>query len=334
MYSKKSSLDQNKISIFTVNWNGLQWLNKYLECVTSQTYKNLEILVVDNASTDNSLNFIRQNFPQVRIIKNKKNVGLATATNIGVKESRGKYILFMNNDTWVEKDFVEKLFKFYSENDFMAVSAEEKRYKGNKSFICNTTIDPTGSPAFYVPTYSRKDKIFYLTVCFLCAREDFIKSGGMDKDFFMYYEDVDWFWKLTLMGKKFTVTNKCKIFHAGAGSSGSGVKYNTFLWRNQNTLQTLIKNYQTITLCAILPIYLFQNIVEAIFFLMLRRPDISMSYLEGWSFNIRKLKKTLKKRGIVQRSRVISDIDVLRMMFPGLSKLQLLKVYLFQKNAI
>lgn len=334
MSSKKNKSKQALISVFTVNWNGKTWLDRYLKSLTSQTYENLELIVVDNASIDSSVEFIRKKYPKVRVIQNKKNFGLAKATNIGVRESRGKYILFMNNDTWVKKDFVEKLFKFYKDNDYTVVSAEEKRYKGNKKFICNTTIDPTGSPAFYIPTYSRKEKIFYLTVCFLCAKDEFTNSGGMDNDFFMYYEDVDWFWKLTLLGKKFTVTDTCQIYHAGAGSSGSGLKYSTFLWRNQNTLQTLIKNYQVITLIIVLPIYLLQNAIEAIFFLAIKRSDLSKSYVEGWMFNITRLKKIRQKRRVVQRNRTISDFQVFKKMFIGISKLQMLKIYLFQRSAM
>lgn len=325
---------KDKITVFTVNWNGRHWLEKFLLSLKKQSYPDLEVLIVDNASTDDSINFVEKNYPAVRIIKNKQNFGLAKATNIGVKASKGKYVLFINNDTWFESDFVEKLFNFYKNNDYTAVAPIEKRYKGKKGFLCNTTIDLTGSPAFYVPTYARPDKIFYLTVAFLCSKEDFITTGGMDNDFFMYYEDVDWFWRLTLLKRKFAVTKACSIYHAGAGSSGSGIKYNTFLWRNQNALQALIKNYSIITLLIVLPIYFLQNFLEIIFFLIRGRTDISLSYINGWTYNAKMLKRTLKKRAKIQRDRQISDLEVIKKMYIGFAKAQLVKTLFINKKIL
>lgn len=314
--SKKEEL----ISIITVNWNGKKWLRKYLNSVQKQTYKKIEVIVVDNASTDGSVEFINRFFPKVKIIKNNKNLGLAKATNIGVKESEGKYILFINNDTWFDKDFIAKLYSFYSQGDNMVVSASEKRYFDDKSFICNTTIDITGSPAYYVPAYSRPNKIFYLTVCFFCSKSDFIKTGGLDGDFYMYYEDVDWFWRLSLFGKKFTVVKDCFIHHAGAGSTGEGIKYNFFLWRNQNTLQALLKNYSLKFLVFLIPLYIAQNLFEMIFFLIIGKPKISFSYLQGWFFNITNLMKTLNKRRWIQNRRAVGDFEIIKKMYPFPSK--------------
>ncbi len=313
-----------KITIFTVNWNGKKWLKKYLDSVENQTYPNIENIVVDNASNDGSVEFIKKYYPKVKIIQNKKNFGLAKATQIGVKNAKGKYILFINNDTWFNKAFVSDLFEFYQNNNYTVVSAREERYFDNKKFNCNTTIDLTGSPAYFKPAYSKPHKIFYLTVCFLCLKDDFIKSKGTDEDFFMYYEDVDWFWRLTLLGKKFRVAEKIKIHHAGAGSSGSGIRYDFFLWRNQNSLQSLIKNYSSKMLLVTLPLFVLQNIFEIIFFLVILKPKISYSYIEGWIFNLKNVRRTLKKRKWIQNNRIVGDLEVIKKMYIGPSKLKTL----------
>lgn len=321
-------IGSKRISVITVNWNGRKWLKRYLDSVFSQTYKNIEVIVVDNASSDGSVNFVKKNYPKTKIIQNRKNYGLAKATNIGVKKSTAELILFINNDTWFEKDFIEKLINFYSQNNYAVLSAREERYFSKEKFKCNTTIDPTGSPAYYVPTYSRPEKIFYLTVCFLCSKQDYVDSKGVDSDFFMYYEDVDWFWRLTLMGKKFAVAKNCVIHHAGAGSTGEGIKYNFFLWRNQNTLQSLIKNYSTPSLLLVLPFYLLQNLFEILFFLCTLKPKIASTYPQGWYFNLKYMKRTLRKRQWVQKQRTVNDFLILRKMYFGFGKLLLLKDYL------
>ncbi|TXI33635.1 MAG: glycosyltransferase [Niabella sp.] len=322
-----NKLKSGMVSVFTVNWNGKKWLKKYLQSVQKQTYKNIEIIIVDNNSSDGSVEYIEKYFPKVKIIKNKKNFGLAKATQIGVNSSSGEFVLFINNDTWFDKNLIENFVRYYKENEFTVLSAEEKRYFDNKEFKCNTTIDPTGSPAYFVPPYSKPEKIFYLTVCFFSKKNDFINSGGTDEDFFMYYEDVDWFWRLTLFGKKFAIAKNCVVHHAGAGSTGSGIKYEFFLWRNQNALQMLIKNYSLGSLILFLPIYFIQNIFEILFFLITLKPKIAYSYLLGWTFNLKHLKRTLNKRRKIQRRRQVGDFEVYKKMYIGPSKLRTLLNY-------
>src|SRR4030042_5307912 len=104
---------------------------------------------------------------------------------------------------------------------------------------------------------------FYLSgVCLFFTKKFYWQTKGLDDDFFMYGEDWDWFWRLRLFDKKIFQINGLKVYHAGAGSTGSGIKYLSFLWRNQNSLQMLLKNYRWFNLLWVLPIYFIQNIFE------------------------------------------------------------------------
>ena len=326
-----SKIKKNFISVIIVNWNGKKWFKDCLTSLFNQTFKEIEIVVVDNNSTDDSVEYLKKNFPKVKIIKNKKNMGLSAAFNIGVKKSIGEYILLLNNDTFFKKDFTKKLLNFYKSHNYSVVAPIEKRFNEKEEFKSNTTIDITGSPAYYLPNFSRADKYFYLSVCFLFSREDYLKSQGLDENYFMYYEDVDWFWRLSLLGKSFTYALDIVIYHAGAGSSGKGLKLNTFLWRNQNCLQTLIKNYSTLSLVLILPLYLIQNLIEALFFLLILKPNISVSYIRGWAFNVQNINKILRKREWVQKNRRVSDFQIFKKMYPGFGKMLLLYNYFFAK---
>jgi len=120
--------------------------------------------------------------------------------------------------------------------------------------------------------------------------------------------------------KTFSHIPNVNVYHHGAGSTGAGIKYLSFLWRNQNTLQILLKNYSIITLFLILPIYFIQNILESIFFLLILKPQISLSYLQGWYFNIKYLRRTLAERKWVQNNRRISDLEVMKKMYIGSAK--------------
>jgi GT2 family glycosyltransferase len=319
-------MKEELVSIILVNWNGKKWLKKCLTTLSNQTYKKIEIMLVDNSSKDGSVEYIKKSFPKVKIIQNKINLGYPTANNIGVKESEGKYLLMINVDTWVKKDFVADLFRHYKENSYAIISPLERFYNGNIEINNTPTIDPTGSPAYFFEP-NRTDKLFFMSTGYFCSKDNYIKTLGFDSDYFAYYEDVDWFWRMTLLKQKFGFAKDIFIYHAGAGSTGKGIKYNMFLWRNQNALQSLLKNYSSVSLLIILPIYILQNIVEIVFFLVTLNPKIAYSYLEGWWFNIKHLSRTLKKRQWVQKHRKVNDIEILKKMYLGPAKLRMLLNY-------
>jgi len=310
---------KDRVSVIIVNWNGKKWLKKCLDSLENQTYKNREIIIVDNASNDGSAEYLSKEYPKIRLIKNKKNLGFSTANNMGVKLSTGKYLLLINNDAWVEEDFIEKLLIFYKKHDYSVISPLEKRYKKEEITVLNTTIDPIVGPAYFIPKLNKK-KLFYMSVCYLCTRKEYDESKGFDQNYFMYYEDVDWFWRLNLLGKKYTYVKDTFIYHAGGGSAGKGIKYNTSLWRNQNVLQTMIKNYSLVSLIIFLPIYLLQSMIEIIFFLLQLKFSISFSYIQGIYFNLMNLERTLKERRWVQRHRLVNDFTILKRMYIGSSR--------------
>lgn len=326
MNSKKfNSKKKELVSIVIVNWNGKKWLKKCLSSLEKQSYSNLEVIIVDNASNDGSIKYIQEKFPEIILILNKENLGLPKAVNKGVKEAKGEYLLLLNNDVWVEKDFIEKLFEFYNKNNFTVIAPYERRYNKSTGFKNNTTIDPTGSPAYF-PTIKKNGPLF-LSVCYFLSKEDYVDTKGFDEDYFAYYEDVDWFWRIALLGKKVSYVKDVFVYHEGAGSIGKGIKYKMFLWRNQNALQTLLKNYSAVTLVLIVPLYLLQNLIEMLFFLLILRFNIAESYFQGWYFNLKNLNKIIKKRKWIQKNRKINDLEVLKRMYMGPAKLSMLINY-------
>lgn len=319
------------VSIIIVNWNGKKWLKKLFDSLLSQTYKNIEIIFVDNDSSDDSIKFVNSSYKdsRVKIIKSEENLGFAGGNNLGINNAIGKYILLINNDTWVDKYFLSNLTNFYNTNNFDLVAPHEKDYYKNMEFRQYTkTMDLFGHS-----TYLKKGgENFYLSgVCVYFKKKLYESSLGLDNNFFMYFEEVDWFWRLNMFQKKFSYVDDVYIRHAGAGSTGSGIKYLTFLWRNQNTLQMLLKNYSWFNLFWILPIYFTQNIFEIIFFLIILEPKIAYSYIEGWIFNIKNIKRTLNNRDWVQKNRLVSDWEVMKKMYFGFGKINHLINY-FHKN--
>src|SRR3990167_8114157 len=134
-----------KVSIIIVSWNGLNFLKNCLKSLYKIDYPNFEVIIVDNGSFDNSIEYIKRNYPQVKLITNRRNVGFAEANNIGYKVADGKYILFLNNDTTVTKSFLTNLIKVIEEEkDLGGVQAkiltmsDKRRLDSAGSFLTNT----------------------------------------------------------------------------------------------------------------------------------------------------------------------------------------------------
>jgi GT2 family glycosyltransferase len=314
-----------KVSVIVINYNGTVWIRKCLDSLLAQTYQNIQVVVVDNDSKDDSNDIIKKEYPTVLLHEMGKNTGFATAVNKGVELSEGEQILLFNLDAWIDPTMVENLLKEKVEKGLDVSAPLEYTYEKEKQHEnYSTMIDPFGHTVV-----GEGIRQFYLTgACILFEKEMYNRTHGLDEGFFMYMEEVDWFWRLHLQGKKIAYSTSEKIYHKGAGTTGAGIKYNTFLWRNQNTLQMLLKNYRWYNLLWVLPIYLTINIVEMIFFLILGKPKISLSYLQGLWFNVIHLPRTLNSRKLVQSERKTSDLYVMSNMYRGFGKADhLLKFY-------
>lgn len=315
----------DRVSIVIVNWNGKKWLARCLDSLLAQTYKQLEIVFVDNASTDGSATWVKETYPTITIVQNEHNVGFAGGNNSGIKQSNGDYIVLLNTDAWVEPTFIEKIMNRYHELGVDVLAPQQTGYDEKSVDSAELySIDPLGYGLALDPEKDRAHFFFGTGACLLFSKKVYEETGGLDNDFFMYHEEIDWFWRLHLLQKKTIQVHDIFFHHAEGGSSidVSKLKYKTFLWRNENILQMLLKNYSWWTLCIMLPIYFIQNLIEILFFLILGKWKIAGSYVLGWVFNIKHLPRTLRKRHKIQAARKVSDIVILKRMYWTLSKVR------------
>lgn len=213
-----------KVSVIVVNWNGAKYLRRCIDHVIMQRYKDIEIIVVDNGSTDNSLEEIKK-YRQIKLIKNKKNEGFSRSQNLGISESKGEYILPLNFDVFITADFISQMVSaIESKKDVGSVSG-----RLIKSFD-NTLIDSTGIimknlfPADRGENekesrkYIRKELIFGASGAAPLYKKQMledIKTNGeyFDEDFGSYVEDVDLAWRAQLKGWKCLYNPKAVAFH-------------------------------------------------------------------------------------------------------------------------
>lgn len=308
-----------KVSIIIVNWNGGETFKKCLLSLNKNDYPNWELIVVDNGSKDNS-----QLLPQklgysesrYQLIKNTYNVGFASANNQGCKIARGKYVLFLNNDTVVEKNFLSILVD-KMESDGAIGAVQPKIYILDK----NGYLDNAGSFLTKIGFlehwgFNEKDGKEFGTekevfsakgACLLIRKEIIDKIGLFDPNFVSYFEESDFCWRVWLFGWKVLFYPKSKIFHkVGFTIKRLNVAEINFHYY-KNRITSLIKNLEIQNLIIILPIHLFISLGIALAYLITLNFKSSAIIVKAIVWNIFNIRKILINRKKVQNLRRVND---------------------------
>ena len=186
-----------KISVVVVNFNGKRFLDDCLSSLSVQTYKDYEVIVVDNASRDGSVEHIRSRFPWARIVENKVNLGSTGGNNSGIREAEGEFIVTLNNDTSVEKDFLERLAGPMSDPGIGMCGSKMLYPNGkiNSTGLCLSRSGASwdrGASEEDLGQYDRQEEIFGACAGAALYRRKMLDEIGLfDEDFFIFMEDID-----------------------------------------------------------------------------------------------------------------------------------------------
>ncbi|MBI2086316.1 glycosyltransferase family 2 protein [Candidatus Daviesbacteria bacterium] len=240
-------------SVIIPNWNGKELLSDCLLSLQNQTFKDFEIVLVDNNSTDYSLEYVNKNFPEVKIINLEKNYGFAKAINEGVKASSAKYVIFLNNDTKADKDFVKKLIECAGAHPEV-ISVNSKLFNFNNRNIIDGVgilINEVGQARSIgwqeidKGQFNKEECIFGATGgASLFKRLEFLKLGGFDENYFMYSEEVDFAFRAQFQGFKSIFCPKAIVYHkhkATAKKFPQKIEY----WQFRNMTLTILKDFPT-----------------------------------------------------------------------------------------
>ena len=223
-----------KVTIVIPNYNGKHFMEPCLSSLSEQTYKNFHILVVDNASSDGSIEYMEENYPDIELIKLQKNFGFSKAVNIGIQHSRTPYVILLNNDTTVDTRYVEEMVKAIEKSPKI-FSVSSKMIQMYHPELIDSAGDlytllgwgvcrGCGRP---VSNYQKYDEIF--TACAGAAiyrRSVFDEIGYFDENHFAYLEDIDIGYRARIYGYYNMYCPTALVYHVGSGTSGS--KYNSF----------------------------------------------------------------------------------------------------------
>ncbi|MFC1656347.1 glycosyltransferase family 2 protein [Patescibacteria group bacterium] len=241
-----------ELSIIIVNFNTKQILKDCLESV----YKHLtdidfEIIVVDNNSQDESVLMIKKEFTEINIIANNRNIGFGPANNQGIEVAQGKYILFLNNDTYIFDNSIQKMIKYLAENSEYGVVGPQLLNKDRSIQLSASQIFPSlytellrnflldriilnrlfqdrdyfGRYQLSPNQHKKSREVSFVSgACFLVKRKVIEKTKGFDKRFFFYQEEIDWMKRIHEAGWKIYFLSDAKIVHLGGVATESSMK--------------------------------------------------------------------------------------------------------------
>lgn len=245
------------VAIVILNWNGRFHLESFLPSVYNSTYPNLEFVVGDNASTDDSIDFIQNNFPLIRIIRNDNNYGFAEGYNRVLEQVEADYFILLNSDVEVTNNWIEPIIAAMESDPRVAAAQPKIRswsLKGSFEYAgaAGGFIDRYGYPFCRgrlfnhvekdVGQYNDSKEIFWATGAALFIRSDRWKEiGGFDSDFFAHMEEIDLCWRLKRSGHKIWYYSDSEVYHVGGGTLDKSNAQKTFL-NFRNNLFMILKN--------------------------------------------------------------------------------------------
>jgi GT2 family glycosyltransferase len=330
------------VTIIIVNWNGFRWLPGCFASVYQQDYDLFEVVFVDNASSDESVAWVKENYPATVIIENGTNRGYADANNQGYKAAKGDYVLFLNNDTRVTRSFLTEL---------LTVLDSDSEIGGAQSRILllddPKILDSVG--AFLTPTgflyhygFGDTDQAKYHKVidlytakgaCMMFKRHVLeavaIDKNVFDPDYFAYFEESDMCHRVWLAGYRVVFAYNSIIYHKVSATSNSMsnafIQYHSF----KNRIRTYLKNLSPRWLVIILPAHLLLcEGISAVSFVC-GRIALSAALQKAIGWNIKKSRETLKLRRTIQRRiRKRKDAEIMKAVMRYPSIRYYIKLYL------
>jgi GT2 family glycosyltransferase len=229
------------ISVVILNWNGMKVIDGCLRSLEKQTYKNLEVIVVDNASKDGSNEYIAKAYPRVKLISNKSNLGFGGGNNVGISAAKGEYVMMLNNDTRIEPDCVEQLKTAIEKNRNYGACASKILLEFDRDLhdvagiaVCLDGLSIGRGRVEHKDKFNEEEEVFFASDCACLYRKEMledIKVGEefYDEDFFAYADETDMGWRAQLAGWKCIYNPKAVVYHFHSASTSTYSSFKAFL---------------------------------------------------------------------------------------------------------
>ena len=334
---------QPLVSVIIPHYGGEEIIQECLKSLKSSNYIQLEIIVVDNSSTDDSIKIMKDKFPHVTLIQSEFNRGFAGGCNFGAQHAMGRYLLILNNDTIHESGWIKHLVQcMESDKNISSVQPKIKNYKKQDYF------DYAGGSGGFMDKYCypfargrvfntiEKDEGQYDDSCrvfwasgtaFLTKRNIFEQIGGFDETLFAHMEEIDYHWKCQLLGYEVWVEPKSVVYHHGALTLPKSSPQKTYL-NYRNSLILLLTNYEAIKSLKLFFPRFSMEILSLIKEILIFRWRHALAIMRAWLWTIfhlgflyqrrRSLKKTHQVDNIYRKSIVVRYYLMGKKTFTGI----------------
>jgi GT2 family glycosyltransferase len=306
------------ISIVVLNWNGRKILTRCLDAVFNQTYPNFEVILSDNGSTDGSVEFVRKNYPRVKIIENGRNLGCAEGNNVGMRIAKGKYICNLANDTKPDKNWLMEMFKVIESDEKIGAVGPKLVFMHNPKIInaAGTIASKDGVIRYRgwkeedVGQYDKIEEVFAVNNVACMYRKKALEDVGLlDPEFFIYNEDADLGWRMRLRGWKSVYVPTAVVQHEVGATMGKYSEKGAY-YAHRNWIWMIIKNFSLSSLILYSPFIIIWNIISVLRGLARG----SLTNLVAIKDALKDLPRILKLRKEIQSKRKILEWKIRRFM--------------------
>ncbi len=316
---KENNSNKGLISIVIPNINGIEHLKSCMPSIAAQTYIKYNVIVIDNGSTDDSLKYLKDNYPECEIIKNSYNTGFAKAVNEGIKTAiekfNSEYILLLNNDIELKPDFLETAIDTFNATDTDIIAVKMMNFF-NRDIIDDTgnfltrkggTAYPRGNGQKDEGQFDKPEYIFGACAGAAFYKAGVFKSAGLfDEKFFAYLEDIDLSFRLQLAGFKSYYQPRAVCYHKRGGSTVSSMKFQAYM-NERNIIWVRIKNYPFIMYLQYQPRFLLSRLMRFRSLYRVHGFSVLTAALKGYIAGIIQAPLMLGKRFKIQKNKKVNN---------------------------
>jgi GT2 family glycosyltransferase len=304
-------MNRELVSIVIVNYNGEEILGPCLDSVYAQSYRPIEVIVVDNASRDESARIIKDKFPAVRIILSEKNIGFAAGNNRGVVEAKGEYVVLLNNDTTVEADWLPALIEMFKRPNVSAVTSKVvTEGVPSKFYEKNGTINYLGYNI--MNEFADLSQVFFAGGASLMFRRDEIGQPFLD-EYFLYHEDVFLSWKLRLRGKSVAMAQQSIVHHKGSVTVRQQASGFVAFYQERNRLLNALLFFEARTLLLLIPYFITDGVAKLLLSVVSQRKSF-VGIIRAYWWVLAHAGWIKRERVQLQSHRAASDREIMSVM--------------------
>ena len=260
------------VSVIILNWNQKKLLNYCLESVLNTDYPEMEVIVSDNGSTDGSVELVKEKFPNVVLIENNANLGFCEGNNVAIKQAKGDIIVLLNNDTWVDKDWIKEIMIVMKQPEVGVVGCK-LLFAGTEviqslGYVSNLFGHYINRGLLNVNVENSEEEpvvdVDYVSGAALAIKRDVIDEiGFLDPLFYAYFEDTDLCYRVKAAGYRVVVAPKAVVHHCGSVSWNS-LSFKKVYLTERNRFLFIFKHFSGLKLLMALTFHEFKSVLGLI----------------------------------------------------------------------